>query len=120
MTAADKPPVPDRMFDPWPRIPVDAADGAPYARIRRAAGHAAHDWALGANGPYKWPGQTLMQIVDGAVTEALLHLFELGLIDIDVQRLDDVAGIPLTRRDFRPAPESPITGTGHDMENDHG
>jgi hypothetical protein len=92
-----KPDLPARMFDPFPRVDVDTSDGSPFARILRLAIGAAHGWTFSADGPYKTPGQTGAQITRAEITEALLHLLELGLIDIDVQRLEAAPGIPVHR-----------------------
>ena len=92
---SSKPPLPARMFDPWPRIPVDTED-ADFRRIGRIGGHAATQWVLGPEGTYK-QNLTLAETVDGAVREALLHLLELGLIDIDADRLNAAPGWPMSR-----------------------
>jgi hypothetical protein len=93
----DKPPLPEGMFDPFPRIAIDTSDGSPFAQIRKLAVHAAHGWTLGPEGPYKVPGQTAAQITHMEITEALLHLMELGFIDIDTERLSAAPGWPLHR-----------------------
>jgi hypothetical protein len=94
---AEKPPLPTRTFDPWTRIPVDTSEGNDFHRLNRIAGHAATGWALGPDGAYA-QNRTLADIVDNAVREALLHLLELGLIDIDSQRMHAAPGWP-TRRE---------------------
>jgi hypothetical protein len=91
-----KPPLPERTFDPWPRIEVDTSEGSDFHRLNRIAGHAATGWALGPDGAYT-PGRTLADIVDNAVREALLHLLELGLIDIDAARMHAAPGWPTHR-----------------------
>ena len=93
-----KPPLPtDRIAD-WPRTAVDTADQSDFAAINRIAGFAAHSWACNSpDGPLAKP-MPLMQAVDGAVREALLHLLELGLIDIDAERLHAALSYPMTRR----------------------
>lgn len=93
----EKPPLPERMFDPFPRIPVDTSDGSPFATIRELAIGAAHGWAFGPDGPYKSPGQTHAQITRSEITDALLHLLELGFIDIDTDRLNAAPGWPIHR-----------------------
>jgi hypothetical protein len=102
MTTTDKPPLPRRMLDPWPRIPVDTSPGTDFHRIDRIAGHAATHWVLGPSGTYA-QNLTLATTVDGAVREALLHLLELGLIDIDTDRLNAAPGWPMHRD--RPNPK---------------
>jgi hypothetical protein len=97
MTMDDKPPLPARMTDPFPRIPVDTTDGSPFARIREMAIGAAHGWTFSPDGPYKNPGQTGAQITRAEITEALLHLLELGFIDIDVERIEAAPGWPIRR-----------------------
>jgi hypothetical protein len=96
-----KPPLPERTFDPWPRIPIDTSEGSNFHRLNRIAGHAATGWALGPDGTYA-QNLTLAETVDGAVREALLHLLELGLIDIDSQRMHAAPGWPTHRERTRP------------------
>jgi len=98
----EKPPLPARTFDPWPRIPIDTSPDSDFHRLDRIAGHAATGWALGPDGPLHTP-QPLADAVDGAVREALLHLLELGLIDIDSARMNAASGWP-TRREGSPRP----------------
>jgi hypothetical protein len=97
MPDTPKPPLPADMFAEWHRINVDTRRGTPHHRIERLATHAASHWALGPDGPYRNPGQTLASVIGGAVREALLHLAELGLIDIDTERLDAAHAIPIDR-----------------------
>ncbi|MCX4571601.1 hypothetical protein OOK48_35360 [Streptomyces viridodiastaticus] len=92
----DKPPLPTRMFDPWPRIPIDTSPDSDFHRLDRIAGHAATGWAVGPEGAYA-QNLTLAEVVDGAVREALLHLLELGLIDIDSARMNAAKGWPTHR-----------------------
>lgn len=92
----DKPPLPTRMFDPWPPIAINTDQGAGFHHIQRIAGSAATKWALGPDGTYA-QGLTLAATVDGAVREALLHLMELGFIDIDSERLNNAPGWPMSR-----------------------
>ena len=98
----DKPPVPATMFDPWPRIPVDASDTSPFDRILRLATFAADEWTLGPNGPFRHPAPPAT-ICRNQIREGLLHLLELGLIDIDTDRIDAAPGIPC-HREQTPAP----------------
>lgn len=44
-------------------------------------------------------GRTLASAVNGAVRDALLHLLELGLIDIDTDRMNEAKGWPASRSD---------------------
>jgi hypothetical protein len=97
-----KPPLPARTFDPWTRIPIDTSEGSDFHRLNRIAGHAATGWALGPDGAYA-KNRTLADIVDNAVREALLHLLELGLIDIDSDRMHAAPGWP-THRERNPNP----------------
>ncbi|MEW1754127.1 hypothetical protein [Streptomyces angustmyceticus] len=98
----EKPPLPTRTFDPFPRIPVDSAPGSPFADVRRIGARAATGWALGSEGPYKTE-MPLADVVDGAVREALLHLLELGFIDIDEDRMRSAPGWPMYRSDTEEA-----------------
>jgi len=97
-----KPPLPTGTFDPWPRIAINTERGTDAARIIRLATRAADDWALGPNGVYKQPGMSLAEITGNCVAEALLHLLELGLVDIDADRLNAAKGVPCRRSDFLP------------------
>jgi hypothetical protein len=92
-----KPPLPASLFDPFPRVDVDTADDSPFARIVRMAVGAAHGWTFSPDGPYKTPGQTPAQVTHMEVREALLHLLELGFIDVDVERIEAAPGWPAHR-----------------------
>lgn len=92
----DKPSLPARAFDPWPRMTVDTSTGSDFHRLNRIAGDAATMWAVGPDGAYA-QHLTLAQIVDGAVHEALLHLLELGFLDIDHDRMNAAPAIPMHR-----------------------
>ncbi|WP_333745793.1 hypothetical protein [Streptomyces sp. IBSBF 2950] len=107
MTAPAKPPVPAAKFLDWPRIPVDTGEGTRHYNLTSIGRRVATEWVLGPNGPYNHPEQTMAQTIRGAVGEALLHLLELGLIDIDTARLDSAPGIPWARNDCRPNTEDP-------------
>ncbi|NUR01305.1 MAG: hypothetical protein HOY79_33715 [Streptomyces sp.] len=109
-----KPPVPARTFDAWPRIDVDTDRGSPHHRVECLAISAATHWALGPDGPYKRPGQSLAEIIRGAVHEGLLHLAELGLIDVDTARLTAASGYPIDRDGLRPAPTDPVKDSTRD------
>jgi hypothetical protein len=89
------------MFDPWPRIPVDTSEDSDFHRLNRIAGNAATGWALGPEGAYA-QNLTLAEVVDGAVREALLHLLELGFIDIDPERMHAAPGWPTHRERTAP------------------
>ncbi|WP_433364284.1 hypothetical protein [Streptosporangium sp. CA-115845] len=92
-----KPPLPSGMYDPFPRIAVDESEDSPFRRVLRLGVGVADNWMLGPDGPYKKPGQTGADITRAQVREALLHLLELGFIDIDVERLMAAPGYPLQR-----------------------
>jgi hypothetical protein len=94
----DKPLVPATMFDPWPRIPIDTSEPSPFDRILRLASFAADEWTIGPNGPYQH-SMTPAEICRGQIREGLLHLLELGLIDIDTDRIDAAPGIPCQREE---------------------
>ena len=96
-----KPQLPARILDPWPRIPINTSEGSDFHHLNRIAGHAATGWALGPNGAYA-QSLTLAEVVDGAVREALLHLMELGLIDIDSHRMHAAPGWPTHRERTKP------------------
>lgn len=91
-----KPDLPTTMFGPWPRIDIDTSNGSNFHHLNRIAGSAATHWALGPDGTYA-QNLTLAETIDGAVREALLHLLELGLIDIDLERMQTAPGWPLNR-----------------------
>lgn len=96
-----KPPLPTTMFGPWPRITVDTSRGSDFHHLNRIAGDAATHWALGPDGTYA-QSLTLAETIDGAVREALLHLLELGLIDIDLERMQTAPGWPTHRERTSP------------------
>lgn len=96
-----KPPLPERTFDSWTRINVDTSEGGDFHCLNRIAGHAATGWALGPEGAYA-ANRTMADIVDNAVREALLHILELGLIDIDSERMHAAHGWP-TQRERKPS-----------------
>jgi hypothetical protein len=104
---APKPPLPAATFAPFPRIPVDTEEGSLHYRLTTIARRPAAEWVMGPDGPYKHPDMTMAQTIRGAVAEALLHLMELGVIDVDTERLDAPHGLPWARDDFRPASEDP-------------
>jgi hypothetical protein len=94
----DKPPLPAKLLDPWERATVDTTEGGDYWKIRRIAIQATTAWALGPDGPFQ-TRQSLVDIVNGSVNEALTHLLELGLIDIDTARLHAAKIYPMSRKD---------------------
>ena len=96
-----KPPLPTRLYDPFPRITVDEAEGSAFAVALRLAVSAADRWTLGPEGPYQKPGQTGADVTCGHVREALLHLIELGFVDIDEERLRAAKGWPSDRQSLR-------------------
>ncbi|MGW2580819.1 hypothetical protein ACWCYZ_05680 [Streptomyces virginiae] len=97
-----KPPLPG-LARPWQRIPVDL-DDPDIAWVLKLAVSGADGWMLGPQGPLKTQGMTLAEITSGAVHEALLHLLELGLIDVDTDRLRNAHSFPLRRDNQEPAP----------------
>ncbi|MEW2302037.1 hypothetical protein AB0958_19025 [Streptomyces sp. NPDC006655] len=106
-----KPPVPTVKFADWPRIPVDTTDGSPHNQLTTLGRRVAYDWIMGPEGPYQDPEQSMVTTVRGAVGAALLHLMELGLIDVDTDRLNGSDSFPWGLTDCRPttapAPEQP-------------
>jgi len=84
-----KPPIPANLGDPYPRIAVDQADGGDFDAIRRMATFATDGWVFSPDGARaKWLPPA--QFHGALITEALLHLLELGVIDIDHDRLVEV------------------------------
>ncbi|MFK8851185.1 hypothetical protein [Streptomyces sp. Ac-502] len=98
----DKPALPKGPFDPFLRTRVDTSTGSAFADAHRIATRAATCWLLSPEGPYKKP-MTMANIVDSAVHEALLHLLELGFVDIDEARMRAARGWPMGRRDTKEA-----------------
>lgn len=109
----DKPAIPGDMFGPKPRIEIDTADGSPFDRLHYIATSAASAWTLGDDGPYRAPAPSKLgywtphNVMTGEVREALAFLLELGVIDIDTERLTqwEQSGIPLGREGLRLASE---------------
>lgn len=92
-------PAPVPLGQPFPRIPVNQHDDSAFAAITQIAVFAADNWTFGPHGPYANPEMTGAERTRGQIREALLHLLELGLIDIDTERLHLLAetGIPMQR-----------------------
>lgn len=96
---ADKPPLPTALFGELARIPVDETEGSDFHEALRIGTFAADAWAMGPDGPYRHPEMTGANRTRHEVREALLHLLELGVIDIDGERLAALLehGVPLGR-----------------------
>jgi hypothetical protein len=85
----------------WPIIPhVGTPVMEDVEQLIRIADHAVALWYMGPDGPYGRPDTTRAEANHMIVREALLHLLELGLIDIDTERLAAGAeiGYPTKRR----------------------
>lgn len=95
LDSKNKPPVPEASGPDWPRIPLDESDPG-YRQILRAATFAADMWALG---PDAQRVATRADVTRGQIAEGLALLLELGVIDIDRERLAawTKAGIPMNR-----------------------
>lgn len=91
-----KPPAPADWNSEWLRITVDPADTETAWTIKLAIS-AAHGWLLGPQGPFHCEGMTPANVTGEAVRQGLLHLLELGLIDIDRDRLNQATSFPLHR-----------------------
>ncbi|AYD81660.1 hypothetical protein SEA_KROMP_59 [Streptomyces phage Kromp] len=91
-----KPPLPAGPFADWERIAVDERDGSDFAEILRLGSFAADNWTFSPAGPYQ-RSQTAAEATRSQLREALLHLLELGLIDIDTDRLRAADGYPMQR-----------------------
>ncbi|MCM8548931.1 hypothetical protein [Streptomyces sp. STCH 565 A] len=94
--APAKPPLPTDSFGDWERVPVDEQDGGDFAQILRIGAFAADHWTFSPEGPYQ-QRQTQAEATRAQIREALLHLLELGLLDIDTDRLHAAAGYPMQR-----------------------
>lgn len=84
-----------------PRIEVDQSEGSSFQNIVRHGTFAANEWALGRDGPANHSGLTPAAFVSNCVSEALLHLLELGFIDIDDERMQELRLVPPSRNDWR-------------------
>jgi hypothetical protein len=109
---AGKPPVPSNPFAAWPRIPVDDSDESPFTRLVKFGATAADMWTFGPDGPFQSP-QPPAQATRGQIREALLHLLELGLLDIDTSRLAETVSIPGSRQCSRPPEGTPDAQASH-------
>ncbi|KOT57073.1 MULTISPECIES: hypothetical protein [Streptomyces] len=97
-----KPMLPEGPFDSFLRVTVDTSTGSAFTDAHRIATRAATGWMRGPDGPYK-KQLAMAEVVDGAVREALLHLLELGFIDIDEERMRSARGWPMGRSDTKEA-----------------
>jgi hypothetical protein len=100
VTAA-KPPLPTHAYELFPRIPV-VQDGS-FTKLLNLAVSAANRWTIGPDGPLQRPGMPGADITYTQLREALIHLLELGLIDIDEERMNAAYALPGDRMSFRPA-----------------
>jgi len=82
----------------WPRIALDEND-ADYQQLVRVATFAADMWELGAGSMTRTAAMTRADVTRGYIAEGLALLLELGVIDIDRERLAAWidAGIPMNR-----------------------
>jgi hypothetical protein len=104
MTA--KPTIPLGPSGHRPRIEVDTAEGSLFDQIHYMAVSAASLWTASDDGPFSNPhgpdgrGWTPHRVCDAQLHEALLYLMELGVIDVDAERLAQwqERGYPVDRR----------------------
>ncbi len=87
-----KPPFPTDPWSPWPRIPVDEISGSDFDEICRAATFAADGLMLSP--AVISSSATQADRTAAAVREALLYLLEMGLVDIDTERLETFLNTP--------------------------
>lgn len=78
-------------------VEVDTSKDSSFAEVLSIAQSAAAHWYLSSEGPYAKPHMTPADAVAGAVRDGLLHLLELGLVDIDVPRLTELLWYPANR-----------------------
>ncbi|GAA3027410.1 hypothetical protein [Streptosporangium longisporum] len=102
--AQTKPPLPTRMHEPFPRIAVNDAPDSPFNELLGLAIAAADRWMVGPDGPLLGPDPSPRDMVNSQLREALLHLLELGVIDIDEERMRAAPGWPMDRLSFRADP----------------
>ena len=97
----DKPPVPAVTGPGWPVTPLDETD-PDYQQLIRIAASAAHTWTL-TPANRSW-AMSRAGVARGQIAEGLALLLELGVIDIDRDRLAawTAAGIPMNRRQETP------------------
>lgn len=92
-TPPPRKPVSTDMFT-FPRIKVDSSD---FAAIHEMANSAVDTWWLTTDHVFK----THADAVHAIVKEALLHLLELGFIDIDTERFKTMPSVPMSRSEGR-------------------
>lgn len=86
-----KPPLPEQPWEAFPRIEL-GEHRLDINKIVKLAVFTADDYHYAAPA-----GATAADVRAGGVREAILHLLELGLIDIDSQRLRAADGFPTGR-----------------------
>lgn len=109
----EKPPLPSDMFAPFRRTPFDTDTGSAFADALKIGTRAADGWMLSDEGPLKVE-MPLASVVGGAVREALLHLLELGFIDIDPE-----GPARAWQRGARVVPDSLRWGPSYVIHEDH-
>lgn len=92
----DKPPIP-ADWEPFPRITVDETTEGAFDQVLHIAISAADGWFLRGITEGRLNGTRQADIAKGQVREGLLHLLELGLIDIDEERLNGLHMYPAWR-----------------------
>lgn len=97
----EKPPLPAAYDVVFPRVTVDESDDSSFRTVLQLGMFAADMWTMGPDGPCQHTGQSPAAIARGEVREALLHLVELGLIDIDEDRLAAHQSWPASRESMR-------------------
>ena len=97
----DKPPVPAGAGHGWPVTPLDETD-PDYQQLIRIAASAAYTWTL-TPANRSWT-MSRAGVARGQIAEGVALLLELGVIDIDRERLAAwaVAGMPMNRRRVTP------------------
>jgi hypothetical protein len=91
---ANKPPIPAEWDQPFPRITVDESAEGAFDQVMHIAVSAADGWYLRGITEGRLNDMSHSEIAQGQVREALLHLLELGLIDIDEERLNGLHMYP--------------------------
>lgn len=94
-----KPPIPVALTADPERMPLDESEGGAFQRVLSIAVWSAESWFHGPDGPYACPEMTGSERTRGVLHEGLAHLLELGIIDIDAERLAgfERAGVPIGR-----------------------